>query len=122
MRLLEEQAGRNRIKYLQRIEREHPGVSAGNAAAILSGEEVLLDVPLRVQELAADCDVLTKVHRAPSLGSHSYEPISIVGTHQVTKEQKLALLFWRRIRNPASRSGSSGTTRRASGYLLRGSQ
>jgi predicted RecB family nuclease len=33
------------------------------------------------------------VHRSSSFGSHSYEPISIVGTHQVTKEQKLALLF-----------------------------
>ena len=54
---------------------------------------MLLDVPLKLQDLAADCDVLTKVHRSSSLGSHSYEPISIVGTHQVTKEQKLALLF-----------------------------
>ena len=93
VRLLEEQARRNRIKYLNRIEQEHPGVRAGNAADLSNGEDVLLDVPLRLHDLAADCDVLTKVHRGSSLGSHSYEPISIVGTHQVTKEQKLALLF-----------------------------
>lgn len=93
VRLLEEQARRNRLKYLNRIEQEHPGVSAGNAADLSSGENVLLEVPLRFHDLAADCDVLTKVHRSSSLGSHSYEPISIVGTHQVTKEQKLALLF-----------------------------
>ena len=92
-RVLEEQARQNRIQYLNRIEQEHPGVSAGNAAAFSIGEEVLLDVPLRLHDLAADCDVLTKVQRNSSLGSHSYEPISIVGTHQVTKEQKLALLF-----------------------------
>ena len=91
--LLEEQACRNRIKYLHRIEQEHPGVSAGNTAALSSGEDVLLDVPLRLHDLAADCDVLTKVHRGSSLGSHSYEPMLIVGTHQVTKEQKLAVLF-----------------------------
>ena len=55
---------------------------------------MLLEVPLRLHDLSADCDVLTKVHRSgSSLGSHSYEPVSIVGTHQVTKEQKLALLF-----------------------------
>ncbi len=90
VRLIEEQARRDCIKYLNRIEQEHPGVSAGNAAA---GEDVLLDVPLRLHDLAADCDVLAKVHSSSSLGSHSYEPISIVGTHQVTKEQKLGLLF-----------------------------
>ncbi len=93
MRLLEEQAYRNRIKYLTRIEQEQPGVSAGNAADLSSGEDVLLEVPLRLHDLTADCDVLMKVHRSSSFGSHSYEPISIVGTHQVTKEQKLALLF-----------------------------
>jgi len=93
VRLLEEQARRNRIQYRNRIEQEHPGVSAGHAAAFSIGEDVLLDVPLRLHDLAVDCDVLTKVHRSSSLGSHSYEPISIVGTHQVTKEQKLALLF-----------------------------
>ena len=93
VRLLEEQARRNRIKCLNRIEQEHPGVSAGNAADLSNGEEVLLEVPLRLHDLAADCDVLTKVHRGSSLGSHSYEPMIIVGTHQVTKEQKLALLF-----------------------------
>lgn len=94
VRLLEEQARQNRIKYLNRIEQEHPGVRAGNAADLSNGEDMLLEVPLRLHDLAADCDVLTKVHRTgSSLGSHSYEPISIVGTHQVTKEQKLALLF-----------------------------
>lgn len=93
VRLLEEEARRNRIKYLDRIEQEHPGVSAGNAADLSSGKDVLLEVPLRFHDLAADCDVLTKVHRASSRGTHSYEPTIIVGTHQVTKEQKLALLF-----------------------------
>ncbi len=93
VRVLEKQARRNRIKCLNRIEQEHPGVSAGNAADLSIGEDVLLEVPLRLHDLAADCDVLTKVHRGSSLGSHSYEPMIIVGTHQVTKEQKLALLF-----------------------------
>lgn len=93
VRLLEEQARRNRIKYPHCFEQEHPGVSAGNAAALSIGEDVLLDVPLRSHDLAADCDVLTKVHRGSSLSSHRYEPMIIVGTHQVTKEQKLAVLF-----------------------------
>lgn len=93
VRLLQEQARQNRIKYLTRIEQEHPGVSAGNTADLLSGKDVLLEVPLRFHDLAADCDALTKAHRGSSLSSHCYEPMIIVGTHQVTKEQKLALLF-----------------------------
>jgi predicted RecB family nuclease len=92
-RLLEKQAHRNRINYLKLIEQEHPVASAGKATPLSIGEAVLLDVPLSFHDLAADCDVLTKVHSSSSLGSHSYEPISIVGTHQVTKEQKLALFF-----------------------------
>lgn len=91
--LLEEQAHQSRIKYLNLIEKEHPSLSSGNAAALSSGENVLLDVALKLHDLKAGCDVLTKVHRTSSLGSYSYEPISIVGTHQVTKEQKLSLLF-----------------------------
>jgi len=91
--LIEELTRRNRLKHLNLIEQEHPGVSAGNAAALSIGEDVLLDVPLRLHDLAAECDVLTKVHSSSSFGSHSYEPISIVGTHRVTKEQKIALLF-----------------------------
>jgi predicted RecB family nuclease len=91
--LLEEQARRNRIKYQKLIEQEHPGVSSGNAVTLSAGKNVLLDVHLRLHDLAVDCDMLTKVHNSSSLGRHSYEPISIVGTHQVTKEQKLALLF-----------------------------
>jgi predicted RecB family nuclease len=93
MRLLEEQARRNRIKHLNLIEREHSNVISGNAADLSSGDDVLLEVPLKFHDLAADCDVLTKMHRGSSLNSHSYEPTIIVGTHQVTKEQKLALLF-----------------------------
>lgn len=93
MRLLEERARRNQIKYLNLIEQEHPGVSAGNTADLSSGKDVLIEVPLKFGVLAADCAMLTKVHRVSSFGSHSYEPTIIVGTHQISKQQKLALLF-----------------------------
>ncbi len=91
--LLEEQARRNRIKYLTHIEQGHPGVGIGNAADLSLGDEVLLNVSLRFQDLVADCDVLMKVHRSSSLGSHSYEPMIVVGTYQITQEQKITLLF-----------------------------
>jgi predicted RecB family nuclease len=93
VRLLEEQGHRNRIQYLDIIRQEHPDLSAGGAADLLSGEDVLIEVHLQFRDLKADCDMLTKVRRSSSLSTHSYEPTIIVGTHQVTREQKLALLF-----------------------------
>lgn len=53
VRLLQEQARRNRIKYVNLIEQEHPGVSTGNAAVLLNGEDVLLEVPLRLHDSAS---------------------------------------------------------------------
>lgn len=91
--LLEEQALRNRVKYQHRIEQEHPGVCVGNSAFLSDGVDVLLGFSLRFRDLAADCDVLMKVQRDSSLGSYSYEPTIIVGTHKVTKEHKLTVLF-----------------------------
>lgn len=91
--MLEEQARRNRIKYQNLIKQEHPDVRVGNAATLSIGGDVLLGVPLKFYDLAAEVDVLTKVDRDSSLGNYSYEPISIVGTHRITKEQKLAILF-----------------------------
>jgi len=93
MRLLEEQARRNRIQYQHRIEQKHPGVCVGNCVSLSDGVDVLLGFSLRFLDLAAKCDVLMKVHRDSSLGSYSYEPTIIVGTHKVAKEHKLNVLF-----------------------------
>ncbi len=62
-------------------------------AALISACDVLYNVTLKVEELEAVCSMLTKVAQPSSLGEYSYEPAIVVGTHSITKEQKLELLF-----------------------------
>jgi predicted RecB family nuclease len=63
------------------------------AGTLESNGDFLIEVTLKAGDLAASCDVLTKVSSPSSLGSHSYEPTIVVGTHGVTREQKLELLL-----------------------------
>ena len=93
VRLLEEHARRNRIKYLDIIKKEHSSVHLGDADDLTAGENLLIHVPLKYQDLEADRCVLYKTNQVSSFGNFSYTPTITVGTHQVTKEQKLALLF-----------------------------
>ena len=92
VRIVEEQARMNRAKYLNTLKHTNPGVNSF-ADNLESNGDFLVEVTLRAQDLEASCDVLTKVPSRSSLGSHSYEPTLVVGTHEVTKEQKLGLLF-----------------------------
>jgi predicted RecB family nuclease len=93
VQLIEEHARRNWIRYLDIIKQEHSTVRSGNAVDLTIGEDVLIDVPLKYQDLEADSCVLYKTNQRSSFGNFSYTPTITVGTHQVTKEQKLALLF-----------------------------
>src|SRR5436305_6608893 len=62
-------------------------------AALTSACDVLYNVTLMTEGLEAVCSMLTKVVQPSSLGEYSYEPAIVVGTHNITKEQKLELLF-----------------------------
>src|SRR5438128_4769252 len=62
-------------------------------AALTSAGDVLVNVILLTEGLEAACGLLTKVGRPSSLGEYSYEPTTFVGTHSITKEHKLELLF-----------------------------
>src|SRR6266436_4050689 len=62
-------------------------------AALTSACDVLVNATLLTEELEAICCMLTKVLQPSSLGEYSYEPAIVVGTHSITKEQKLELLF-----------------------------
>jgi len=93
VQLIEEHARRNWIRYLDTIKQEHSTERSGNAVDVTIGKDMLIDVPLKYQDLEADSCVLYKTNQRSSFGNFSYTPTIVVGTHQVTKEQKLALLF-----------------------------
>jgi len=61
--------------------------------ALTSDCDVLVNATLLTEGLEAACSMLTKVVQPSSLGRYSYEPAIVVGTHSITKEQKLELLF-----------------------------
>jgi predicted RecB family nuclease len=54
---------------------------------------MLINAQLQVDGLAADCGVLTRVEGTSTFGKHSYEPTIFVGTHSISKEQRLELSF-----------------------------
>jgi predicted RecB family nuclease len=54
---------------------------------------MLINARLQVDELAADCGVLTRVEGTSMFGKHSYEPSVFVGTQSISKEQQLGLSF-----------------------------
>ncbi len=58
-----------------------------------SGGNFLVDVTLKAHNFEAYCDALTKVQSSSSFGKHSYEPVIVVGTHSIMKEQKIGLAF-----------------------------
>jgi predicted RecB family nuclease len=62
-------------------------------SALTSACDVLVNATLVTEGLEAVCSMLTKVVQPSSLGAYSYEPAIVGGTHSITKEQKLELLF-----------------------------
>jgi predicted RecB family nuclease len=62
-------------------------------ASLTSAGDMLANATLLTEGLEAACGVLTKVGQPSSLGEYSYEPTIFVGTHSITKEHKLELLF-----------------------------
>jgi hypothetical protein len=62
-------------------------------AALRSAGEVLVSATLLAEGLEAVCGMLTTVRNPSSPSERGYEPTTFVGTHSITKEQKLELLF-----------------------------
>jgi predicted RecB family nuclease len=93
VRFLAQEALCNKIKYLNNINKEHLGMRPKTAADLTLGVDVLIDAPLKFRDLVTDSCILHKSILSSSLGNFSYTPAIIVGTHKITKEQKLSLSF-----------------------------
>src|SRR5262249_22766291 len=91
--ILEQQRCTNQEKYIDHLKHTHPDVQPYSLENLRKGSKVLINAQLQVDGLAADCGVLTKVEGTSTFGKHSYEPTMFVGTHNISKEQQLALSF-----------------------------
>lgn len=93
VRILENHASISRAKYLNALKQDNIGVSHYDPDNIENSSDFLVEATLTAHSLEAYCDILTKVGSSSSFGKHSYEPTIVVGTHTITKEQKIELAF-----------------------------
>lgn len=93
VRILQNHGSINRTKYLNALKQGNSCVSIYNFNNIRKRNDFLTEATLKFHNLEAYCDVLTKVRGSSTFGKHSYEPTLVVGTHRITKEQKIELAF-----------------------------
>src|SRR4030095_9881431 len=91
--ILEQQRCANQERYLNRLQQTHADVQPYSVENLRKGSQVLINVHLQVDGLAAQCGVLTRVEGTSTFGKHRYEPSVFVGTHSISKEQQLELSF-----------------------------
>ncbi|MDP2998166.1 MAG: IS66 family transposase [Bryobacterales bacterium] len=85
--MIEERASANREAYLATLRRTNTSTCSYNGRAISSGIEVLTEANLEAADVAAYCDALRIVgQRGDPI---AYEPMIVVGTYRVEKEQVL---------------------------------
>jgi predicted RecB family nuclease len=93
VQILEQQRREHQEKYINRLQQIHADVQPYSVENLRKGSQVLINMHLQVDGLAADCGVLTRVEGTSMFGKYSYEPAIFVGTHSISKEYKLALSF-----------------------------
>jgi predicted RecB family nuclease len=91
--LLERQRHENHERYLDRLRHKHADVQPYTLGNLGNGSPVLFDACLQAHGLVAACDFLTRGKEPSPGGQHQYDPTLCVGTHSISKEQKLALAF-----------------------------
>jgi len=91
--MLARKQAENRDSFIGRLKQRYPDAKPYAGQLPRTGQEVLTEVMLRVQDLEAPCDALMPVTRAASRQAHRYEPTIVVGTRTISQEQQLELLF-----------------------------
>jgi predicted RecB family nuclease len=93
VQILEQQRCANQERHLNRLQQTHADVQPYSLENLRKGSKVLIHAHLQVDGFAADCGVLTRVEGTSTFGKYSYEPSICVGTHSISKEQKLEMSF-----------------------------
>jgi len=79
--------------YLKKLREKGSTLQSFTSHGLDSKASLIADTVLETENLRADCGLLTKVATHSTFGHYSYEPMIFVGTHTISKEQKLALIF-----------------------------
>lgn len=93
VRIIANRTNTNRAAYLNFLKRANVNVVNYNPDNFKKGNDFLIEATLNTLCLESYCDVLTKAGSRQSIGKDIYEPTIVVGTHTITKEQKIELAF-----------------------------
>jgi predicted RecB family nuclease len=93
VQILEQERRENQAQYVERLKHKHTDIQPYDAQNLRRGHDVLVNAHLQADGLEASCTALTRVDGKSSLGKHRYEPTICVGTHTISKEQKLEVAF-----------------------------
>ncbi len=91
--ILQRQKIANQRQYINALKQKHSDVQSYAEKGLKNKCGFLVGAMLQVDGLEADCGLLVKVKSSSALGRYSYEPTIFTGTHTVTKEQRLQLMF-----------------------------
>ena len=93
VRIIENRANTNRAIYLNLLKRDNIDVSDYDPDNVKKDNDFLIEATLNTDCLESYCDVIKRVGSRQSFGIDIYEPTIVVGTHTITKEQKIELAF-----------------------------
>ena len=93
IRMLEQQKTRNHLNYLYVLNQTSAEAKSRIVTDLAHEGHLISEATLRTEGLEAYCDVLTQVESRSSSHGASYEPTLVVGTHCISKEQELELVF-----------------------------
>ncbi|MBV7335134.1 IS66 family transposase [Chloroflexi bacterium TSY] len=97
VQILESKKHASQTQYLEKLAQEKPDVVAYQTNDLKSKHRFLTNASLMTGMFKAECGLLTRVASHSALGHYSYEPTIFIGTHKVSKEQKLTLFFTARV-------------------------
>ena len=91
--ILERLRSINRLKYMSALGQQNLDIGSYAVDGLGNGHKVVIEATLKDKGFQAYCDVLTRVERKSAAQKYTYEPAIVVGTHRISKEQKLELFF-----------------------------
>jgi predicted RecB family nuclease len=90
---LADEARKNREEYIRRIKLKTSEILSYSSERFKLGNSIIVGAHLEFDDLTAYSDVLTKIEETSSTNQTNYTPTLVVGTHKISKAQRLQLAF-----------------------------
>jgi predicted RecB family nuclease len=91
--ILENEIYKNRTKYSNKIKTKMLKSENYSSEGMKQGIPILLGVTLSFEDLVIYADAIIRIENISSKRMHNYRPVLVVGTQNISKEQKLQLAF-----------------------------